>query len=179
MAPPEATVRLFIGTPIEESTTIAIAEKAEKHVQRAGIRWAPRSQWHVTALFLGEREATDIPFVLHAMEQCAERHHAVDLLDGRLVAMPEAAPSMVWVRFSPHPGLTLLHHQLAEATSSPPSPYTPYWPHITLARGKRIRLTGEEPLMVPHMMMERLVLFRSDPAPGGRIHVPLGSALLL
>lgn len=170
--------RLFIGMSVPQQLSERIAELAKGAATQHGLRWAPPMQWHVTALFIGDRPAGHVPAILDGLGRVAEQHGPVELLSGQLVAMPGSSPTMLWIRFSPHEGFSTLHRALAKATGSNISPHSPLWPHITLARGGRV----VQPLIrldvVPSLTLDHLALFRSDPAPGGRAHISLGGAAL-
>ena len=114
-----------------------------------------------------------------AVERTCQACKGFALQDGRLVAMPQERPSMLWVRFDPSEELSALHHELATATSTPPSQYDPMWPHITLARGKGPLPTLSTAPIVHQLVIGELSLFRSDPGPEGTVHTALGTWPLL
>lgn len=175
---PEMAVRLFIAASIPTQLAAQVREAASTQAGLPHWRMAPMAQWHVTALFIGERPASDLPLMTEALHQ-ARTQQACTLKDGRLVAMPEGSPSMLWLRFEPHEGLTQLHHVLAHACGAPPSPFHPYWPHITLARSKaRVAPWHDERVVLHALPVDELVLFRSDPGAGHRIHTALASCRL-
>jgi|JI9StandDraft_2_1071091.scaffolds.fasta_scaffold06903_5 2'-5' RNA ligase len=169
-------IRIFIGTTVPTSVCEMILPSAQKAMQQGRWRMAPTSQWHVTALFLGERDARYLDTYMEKVQHCAAHTTAISLSSGMLVSMPKEDPTMLWVRFRPSPELTKLHRALAEAFGVPPSHYIPYWPHITLARsrGKAIHL-DDTPLVVQGLQLESLSLYRSDAGPQGSVHTPLAT----
>lgn len=166
--------RLFIGTRVPEDAVPLIRSNADQQLARPVWRVAPEQQWHVTALFVGERPAKDLPGIKDAVERIATETPPIHLLKGQLLTMPEQGPTMLWVRFDPHTDLTRLHHRLAQALAMRPSHHVPYWPHITLARSRgKTDVLQDNPLVLPELFLTDLTLFRSEPGPTGTIHTPL------
>lgn len=177
-APMMTTVRLFIAATVPEDIAHDVGEAAAPLLAHPQWRRSPKDQWHVTALFIGERHEEDLPMITDALRSAAS-HEAFTLRNGHVVAMPERSPSMLWLRFAVHEGLTSLHHALTKACGAQPSPFDPYWPHITLARSRaKVLPWSDARVVVPALPMDELVLFRSDPAHGHRIHTALASCSL-
>ena len=171
-------LRLFVGTALQSATADAVARAAAGQLLLPHWKAAPRAQWHVTTLFIGQRPEAELPALLSALEQVARTHAAFHLHDGRLVAMPEAEPAMLWLRFTPSPALETLHQALAGAMHAASSPHQPHWPHITLARGRAGSPLPDGRVVLYLLRIARLTLFRSDAVPGGRVHVPVGEVHL-
>lgn len=165
--------RLFIGTPVLPTILAPKLKHLMMREDQPNLRWTPEQQWHVTALFIGTRSDEELPDIAHKAESASRELSAFDLLEGRLCAMPNERPSMLWVRFLPSQQLEQLHRILAEATGTPVSSFSPMWPHITLARGKPVPFHSGEPLVLDRFKVDRLTLFRSDPGPQGTLHSPL------
>lgn len=167
-------IRLFIGARVPGNVVPLIRSAAGQHLEHASWRVAPEQQWHVTALFIGERPAKDLPGIQAGVERIVVDTPVIRLENGALRTMPEDGPTMLWVRFDPHAELTRLHHRLAQALFMPPSQHVPYWPHITLARsrGKTDELQ-HDPTVLKEFPLSELTLFRSQPGPQGTIHTPL------
>ena len=173
---PQGRIRLFIGTTVASEVCAGVLPIATSALKRGHWRMAPTPQWHVTALFLGEREARYLDTYLEKVQRCAERTAPIYLTSGHLVTMPKEEPTMLWVRFRPSPELTSLHHALADAFGVPPSHYIPYWPHITLARSRGTAAHLEDgPLAIEDLRLDALSLFRSDRGPEGSVHTPLAT----
>lgn len=171
-----AIIRLFIGTaiPIEQAKRLEHAAGAELCAPHWRI--APLTQWHVTALFLGERDARYVEDYRTKVARVAERTPPIELVDGRMVTMPKTDPTMLWTRFQPHPGLTQLHHDLAAEFGVEPSHYIPYWPHITMGRSKgRPPEIVDGPVAVKELVLRELTLFRSIRGEQGSVHDPLAT----
>jgi len=169
-------IRLFIGTRVPENVAPLIRNAADQQLAQPMWRVAPEQQWHVTALFVGERPAKDLLGIKDAVERIASDSTQIQLQKGRLLTMPEQGPTMLWVRFDPHTELTRLHHRLAQALAMRPSHHVPYWPHITLARSRgRITAQIDGPPLVKELMLSELTLFRSERSDHGSVHTAMGS----
>lgn len=133
-------------------------------------------QWHVTALFIGERPSDQLDRIVQKVPEVASSFDPIVLRDGRLLTMPPSDPAMLWVRFEPQPELTSMHQALAVALDAAPSPFVPHWPHITLARTRHAVLPIEEgPIVVKDLKLDVLTLFSTRPGPEGSIHDPIRS----
>ena len=171
---PTEPMRLFIGTALPAHVSASLTGQVQGFLSDPRWRAAPVEQWHVTALFIGERPAGQLERIQAEVERIASGTPHIRLSEGRLITMPKDAPYMLWVRFTPHPALTALHHALAQATGTAPSAYVPYWPHITLARTARTNAPAHNgDIVLPELMLDHLTLFRSQLAPGGMAHTPL------
>lgn len=169
-------MRIFCGTTIPLDSCELIRVRVGTRLNDPGWRVAPMAQWHVTALFIGERDAASLTVVQAAVARIAQATPPISLLNGRLVTMPKDDPTMLWVRFQPEPALTSLHLALAQASGTEPSTYRPYWPHITLARSRKaapVAMNGE--LILETLVLDRISLFRSDPSTGGTVHTELAT----
>lgn len=172
---PMETTRLFIARAVNAKERQLIEDVCQSELASPAWRiLAPRS-WHVTALFLGDQPTDRVPKIMEAIAEQSQRWQAFTLYDGILSTMPSTEPSMLWIRFRPSDELQSLHAELAQRTDTPPSPHSPFLPHITLARTNRSAHAIDGPLVMPSMNFDELTLFRSDPAPRGRVHSPLAS----
>lgn len=169
-------MRIFIGTAIARQLADSIKKGAEEQLKRTHWREAPMEQWHVTSLFVGDRESSLMPRIEEQVRTIAARTPPIVLQNGRLVTMPKDAPTMLWVRFMPSTELTRLHLALAAAIGAAPSTYRPYWPHITLARSRYKQVMPVDgDVLVKVFRLDQLTLFRSVPGPDGTNHSPIST----
>jgi 2'-5' RNA ligase len=169
-------MRIFIGTALPSALATDLDAHAAEHFKSGAWKVAAMEQWHVTSLFVGERNEDLLSGIQAKVEAIAARHAPITLFDGRLVTMPKDGPTMLWVRFTPSPELTALHHDLANSLGTEPSIYRPYWPHITLARRRSGRVIAVEGnVVVDRFHLDHITLFRSAPSPQGSVHSPIAS----
>lgn len=165
-------LRLFVGTALPP----VLAEDLYGRISlllpvSPNYRITPSAQLHVTAMFIGNRDATLLPSIRTRIAHVASITTPITITHGRIVSMPKRSPYMAWVRFRPHKALTALHHALANALGSPPSVYVPYWPHITLARcNGTLSLPRSNEVIVEQFHIDHLTLFRSHRDPSGSQH---------
>lgn len=169
------SVKYFVGSSVLGEAAQAVQGVLGSLPGIGNWRWGPMNQWHVTALFIGHRPDDQISLLKRSISMVSRQHGPITLVEGTLLAMPETGPSMLWVRFLPSEQLTALHHALALASDARPAPYEPYWPHITLARGKGELTLPMKRVLLPAFTMDHLTLFRSDPDQGSTVHTPLES----
>jgi 2'-5' RNA ligase len=168
-------IRLFVGTAIGSDVRDRIQLGAKHWSESPTWRTASPDQWHVTSLFIGERDQAELDRITTAVAKIARDQPAFRLSRGMITTMPLNKPSMLWVRFDPSAELTTLHSKLAEATGTLPIPYSPYWPHITLARGNPEEPIHNGPVVLDELLVDRLTLFRSDRGRDGSVHTPLST----
>ncbi|MCB9168973.1 MAG: RNA 2',3'-cyclic phosphodiesterase [Flavobacteriales bacterium] len=166
--------RLFVGTRIAPEWHDRITTAATD-MMRTGIwRRIPTEQWHLTALFIGERPREEVSRITARVARIAERTSPVAVQGGRLALMPESAPTMTWVRFEPGSAHRLLHEALAMAIGVVPENRRPHWPHITIARGHTDPAPAG-PILIDTLAVTELTLFRSHLRPNGTIHEALST----
>lgn len=171
---------MFVGTALTAPVAAKVHHATGHWLALPEWRMAPLHQWHVTALFIGERPAAEVPGIMERLERVAGTTEVITLHHGRLLTMPETRPTMLWLRFDPAEALTRLHAQLADVVPAAPSPHVPYWPHVTIARvrGKAEALPPGT-VVLDTLVIDQLTLFRSDPGHSGTVHTPLATYPLL
>jgi len=169
-------LRLFVGISLPDQTIASIRTSAAVSLRDPQWRPLPALQWHLTALFLGDRPASEVSDIRKLVRRIASETPRFHVLNGRLVTMPEDRPYMLWVRFDPSPVLTQLHERLADALGLAPDSRIPYWPHITLARShKGVPFQREETVCLERFPIDHLTVFSSELHPAGSVHKPLAS----
>jgi RNA 2',3'-cyclic 3'-phosphodiesterase len=163
-------MRTFIGTSIQPAKASAIASMVAPHLNSDQWRAAPVEQWHVTTLFIGEIPSELLDSCLFHVEKIAASTPVITLVNGRLCTMPADAPRMLWIKFDPHPALSALHLELADALGAEPSRHIPYQPHITLARSRKDPTPVDGPMILKELLLDHLTLFRTEFSPAGSIH---------
>lgn len=163
-------MRFFIGTSIDRVAIDMIEHELSNLRRDERLRFAPAEQWHVTALFVGERNGTMISGMKDAIGRIAASSCPIMLDNGRICTMPKDPPRMLWVVFDQSEVLYRAHLALARALHAPASSHLPYQPHITLARSKRQTDPYSGPIVLKELLLDHLTLFTTQLSPGGSIH---------
>jgi 2'-5' RNA ligase len=153
---------------------------APQRSREPGLRWADRHQWHVTLQFLGR--VHDVGSLDRELAESLRTRPAVrGVRLGGAGAFPRSARGTVaWlgVRDGARQ-VTTLAAAVMEVTARQGwvGDGRPFHPHLTVARSPRPRrLTGavaglEVPTVGEAWDLTEVVLFESDPQPGGAVHV--------
>ncbi|HYV47738.1 MAG TPA: RNA 2',3'-cyclic phosphodiesterase [Myxococcaceae bacterium] len=178
--------RLFVAVDLGAKVRRALeALQSELSTLAPRARWGPPSNAHLTLAFLGSMEEAKVPELSRALEGVATRAAPFDLqLRGGGAFGSPKKPRVLWVGVE---GDTARLHQLQAWTGSALQPlgYEPeerdYRPHLTLARARDPR--GDPGLArcagaladraLGAARVDRLILFRSQPGPGGSKYTPL------
>jgi 2'-5' RNA ligase len=179
-------VRLFVGLPVPPSP--AFGAVAAELAAEARVRTVPPGSWHVTLRFLGE--VLDPAPVAAALDAAARGRHPIPCVVEGVGTFPDKG-------FPPHKrarvawagvradGLDALASAVREATArlGEPPEDRPFVAHVTLARLPRpadLRrfVSRHEGTLFSQGVLDRVVLFRSTPGPGGSHHEPLHAARL-
>jgi 2'-5' RNA ligase len=143
-----------------------------------GLRWTPRSQWHLTLEFLGRLDELDS--LTESLDESLRGVPAFDLQLGGAGAFPgPERASVVWLGVATGvAGLTALAAAVNRATAAhgiAPED-RPFRPHLTLARVNPARdaralverlWTGPAG---PRWTVDRIALFESETRADGAIH---------
>lgn len=179
-------MRLFIGLPVPASP--AYAEVAREVVAAApSARPVPDGAWHVTLRFFGEVfDAAPVAAVLDAV--CKGRPALPCVVEGLGTFgsgfPPDKRARVAWagVRAA---GIDALASAVVSATASfgePPEPRR-FVAHVTLARlpnpaDLRSLVDRHKGTLFASGRLDRVVLYRSHPGPGGTRHEPLHTSML-
>lgn len=179
-------MRLFIGLPVPPSPAFdAVAAELEAE---ARARTVPAGSWHVTLRFLGE--VLDPGPVAAALDAAAAGRHAMPCVVEGVGTFPDKG-------FPPHKkarvawagvraeGIEALAAAVRDATApfGEPPEDRPFVAHVTLARlprpaDLRRLVSRHERTLFSQGLLDRVVLFRSTPGPGGSRHEPLHTVRL-
>jgi RNA 2',3'-cyclic 3'-phosphodiesterase len=190
-------VRLFLASPLPEDlqATLFLALTAARRAA-SQARWVRPGQLHLTVAFLGEQQAAQVPLLLEALRPLGVRHGPLLLgLQGAGCFGRPHAPNVLYANVTGD--VAALRALVADARGAlggalpfaQPSATEPFVPHLTLARARgrpgdaslsrcaralRDRALGA-------FVLGRLVLYQSEPLPGGSRYtaladVPLGAS---
>ncbi len=168
-------MRLFIALPVSEE----IRERC-RVLQRKGrklglsMRWCRPEQIHLTLVFLGKIDDTQLSVLEQAIRTTAARTSPFNLAISALGVFPKSgAPRVLWAGVSEEKSLMELHRMLSEkiAELGIPVEKRPYRPHLTLARTRGITRPSastllrwdkqDENLEIGSCVMQKIILMES------------------
>lgn len=162
-------MRLFTAVvpPAAVLDALGTAVEAARPTARA-LRWAPREQWHVTLLFLGEVPDERVDAVAEELGRVAVRHPAMSLSlrGGGTFPTKPVRSRVLWAGLDGDTeALTALANDLRDAAAGLGIPVEDrrYTPHLTVARA---RITTN--LTAPHARLDTLA---TEPWRAGEVHL--------
>ncbi len=183
------SARAFIALPLPESTTrqLGLFISELKICAPRGMRWVDSDNIHLTLAFLGDTPLPKIDQVAARLAGIAGSQTAPEVQFSSLGAFPNPARMRVfWLGLLPSPAISEIHRQVNQACKECQLPYEdrPYVPHLTLARIPETFSQAERtqasallqkriPLGNHPMILDKLVVFKSDLKPGGAVYTPL------
>ncbi len=173
-------MRLFIGLEISEPARRELRRRLEGLRDRLPrARWVDLDNLHLTLLFLGETEESDVPALAAALREAFVRHPPLDLrLSGGGTFPPGRPARVAWVGVEAPEELMALQQDVnraAVATLNFAPESRPYHPHVTLARCPdpwrreaidKLKTALPSPIGPP-FVADRGVLFESKLSPKG------------
>lgn len=144
-----------------------------------GLRVLPPASLHVTLAFLGERPEEEVGAIGEAVAACAAPVRGLSL--GRPAALGRGRALSIDLA-DPHGDCAALQSRVSAALAAIGAyqpEQRPYRPHLTVARGDRVRVRGLPPLPdLGEFDGTAVTLFRSHLGRGGARYEPLVSAPL-
>ena len=170
-------MRLFAALELPPTVVDALHGWATENVR--GLRILPPASLHATLAFLGERPDEEAGEIGEAVAACARPVRELSL--GRLAALGRGRALAIDLRDGRGEGVAL--QQCVSDALAALGAYTPeqraYRPHVTVARGDRVRLRGlPPPPEIGAFDGAAVTLFRSHLGRGGARYEPLVSASL-
>jgi len=178
--------RLFVAVHLGEDVRRSLERlQAELRALSPRSRWVPPENALLTLAFLGSVEEALVPRLSEAVGAVAAgaAPFGLEVLGGGAFGSSRR-PRVLWAGVEGDlPALSALHRRTEEALQ--PLGYRPeareYRPHLTLARARDERgdrqLARAAAALVGRSLgasrIDRLILFRSHPGPGGARYTPL------
>jgi len=171
-------MRLFIAIELPEDTRCKLLALKR---DIPGVRWVSPEQLHLTLLFLGEVEDNKLEQLILAMSKIKVAPFTLNF--SKTGCFPRSdAPKVLWVGLDQLPALNALAATVRAAVSSfsVPLEWSPFSPHITLARVKQpgsfdiscfLNQAIREKFAPIHV--REFVLFSSTLTQQGAIHRPI------
>jgi 2'-5' RNA ligase len=178
----DGAIRAFIAVELDDAVRRAAAEVAR--ALREGpagdrVRWVRPDNLHVTLRFLGDVESARVPSIARALREAVAGLRSFRMQLGRVGGFPLARrPRVVAIAVGPREPL----EQLAEAVERAvvkeglEPEKRRFRPHLTLGRASGRALP---PVTAPvtaggeSLVVDEIVLFRSELERSGAIHTPL------
>ncbi len=135
--------RTFLAITPDEKVLDSVEEKIgalRRGLEFPGIRWEPRSKWHITLRFLGDVEAAEVPELCAAIDEVCRGRSGFSAKVANVGAFPSLKrPRVLWAGIETEGEyLEDLHKSLRTATdrfANKPDEKR-FRPHLTLARMK-------------------------------------------
>ena len=170
--------RAFVAVVPSDAALDALSAGLKNLTADPPLRWAPRSQWHLTLAFLGAVDDADALTGSLAAAARAVAPFPLRLGGAGTFPAPRRA-SVLWVGVvEGQPELTDLATTVRDATAGlvDRADDRPYHPHLTVARAARPRplaalvdALGPGPIG-PAWTVTEIALVESDPRPDGAVH---------
>lgn len=183
------SVRTFIALPLPDSTTRRLGQLISDLKLNAprGMRWVDEKNIHLTLVFLGDTPQDKIKELAALLADVTSRLTAPIVRFTTLGAFPNPEKMRVfWLGMDSAPALVEVNRQvnLACRQCGLPSEERRFVPHLTLARTPdAFPLTSiaqaakliKQPLPVSKspLLLDQMVIFKSDLQPGGAVYTPL------
>ncbi len=177
-------MRLFAALPVEAPAAAELAGLLTT-LRVAGwpVRWARSEGLHLTVKFFGETEDVRLEAVVDMLAVAARGTGPLACGALELGAFPGwTRPRVLWAGYEGEPALELLVHRVEQGAERLGYALEgrPFRPHVTLGRlreGARLpeaavgQLEGHR--LREGFVSRQLVLYRSEPAPGGAVYTPI------
>jgi len=180
-------IRSFLAFELPPPLKAGVEEVQRRLRDRlGGVRWVPAGNIHLTIIFLGEVDRSDVASIAAAaQETCAGFSPFKLALEGVGTFGGRRNPRVLWVGLA---GDIESMGNLRDALQVRLKPFgvqeerRPFRPHLTLGRfkagiaqGPELRgcLSEHAALQSPPALLEGLTLFKSDLKPGGAVYTRL------
>ena len=181
-----AKVRLFTAVCLSAEIEITLKDAREKASSKVdGVKWVTDSQWHLTLLFLGEREEGLVPRLGELFQEAASATAPFSMELGGIGAFPNLNhPKVLFVPATrgvePFQKLSDVLRAKAESAGLDLEKKEIH-PHVTLGRardGKNVQdvvrfLREACPASLGILSVNRFYIFRSELTPTGAIYTRL------
>ena len=181
--------RIFIAINIPEEIKNELISY-QKELASLSARWTPKENLHITLVFIGEINSSEVSEVLRVAREIAKGHSSFYLkLNKITLGPPNKPPRMVWAQGESNSLVTALKNELEEAfLKSSKISYNqkekrPYRPHITLARFKKEQLFKPPALKIDKdidcsFLVDKIEVMESNLEPSGAKYLILESIKL-
>jgi RNA 2',3'-cyclic 3'-phosphodiesterase len=188
--------RLFLALSLSEEGARDLWDKWESaRFSSPRIRWRAAEQYHITLLFFGNLEQTEIPVLCSVMDETAALYSSLNAVSEGPGQFPAKGNPRVFVEMLSEKGLagegqlaSLQHFLYLNLKDKYPLEKRRFRPHITIARIVRNLKNSTDILLSTGAgfydsrkmcySLENLVLFESVLRPEGAVYSPVYSVKL-
>jgi RNA 2',3'-cyclic 3'-phosphodiesterase len=183
---PPSRIRAFVALDLPDTLRRALGDViARLRPDVRDIRWTRVESLHVTLRFLGWSDPAALDLVRPALRAAAAATSPLEVRIGALGTFPERGRARVlWAGLELPPEAFRLQAACEDAARAArfPREERPFAPHLTLGRWKRPGdAGGMRPPRTPQpgarsadsFVLDRLVLFRSEPRAKGSVYTPI------
>ncbi len=160
-------IRLFIGAEIPTGLKDFVMQQSKIYAP-AHIKMVPAANLHLTVFFIGNKPASELPFILSQTEKIAAAQSDFTLNLHKIEPGPSTLkPRLVWARFHQHSEFGNLAFKLQQEIAPEIGLPKEMIPHTTLARlTKKERPPFNLPTLLPpsetSFKITRLALWQSE-----------------
>lgn len=167
-----AKKRLFIGLGFSERISKELEPWVKKIKKTAdqkelSLKWTPPGNYHVTLVFLGDTEESEIPIIQEKMQTVAREHSDFNLKIRGIGGFPQISHARVlYIGVQRSQNLLDLQSDLEKELKTPEEFEPEYSPHLTIARLRnpkscRDLLSPFEHLDLGKQEVREIILFQS------------------
>ena len=133
--------RLFVAIPLPNNIKETLMEAAQT-IENDQIKWVPKQNLHITLLFLGKKDESELSEIISKIENVTKQCTAFSLnLVEILTIIKKRKPVMIWAEFDRNKHFTNLVTKCSQILEIQPD--HDLRPHITLARIKYGKSRGK------------------------------------
>lgn len=167
-----AKKRLFIGLGFSEKISKELEPWVKKIKKTAdhkelSLKWTPPGNYHVTLVFLGDTDESEIPMIQEKMQSVAQAHTEFSLKVRGIGGFPQISQARVlYIGVQRSQNLLDLQSDLEKEFKNPEEYEREYSPHMTIARLRnpkscRDLLSPFEHLDLGKQHVREIILFQS------------------
>jgi len=127
-------MRLFTGIPLPHDIANKIVAFTKKQ-KIEGMKWTEPQNLHITLVFLGERDESELPAIRQKIREFVDTIDVFKLRFAGYVWAPQRRPYMIWAVFTKNPYFSKIVVEMHKALGCVLTHEEPI-PHITVGRLK-------------------------------------------
>ncbi len=190
----QSTKRLFIAIQLNPELIARVKDlkmKAYDLSNNPAFRWTATENLHMTQVFLGDIDVSQIPSMTQLLDQMTSHHDQFELSFSGLGCFPNVNnPRIFWMGLEEAEALRQLYNRLVRGIKGLLTLERPrFSPHVTLARIKDYandrtikelkRLVVEhEQTLFGHLQVQSVTVFESDLQRGGPVYKMIHQSML-